>query len=97
MSFKQLPTTKALVLGLVASSILASVLDVKHYFYILADVHIWRYRQLWRLFAYQLCYTNSAEVLFGVMTLYNVRVVEMMWGSRKFAVRLLIFCLGGVG
>lgn len=88
MSFKQLPVTKFLVLGLVAASILASVLDIKHYFYILVDVHIWRYRQLWRLFAYQLCYTNSAEVLFGAMTLYNVRVVERMWGSRKFAVRL---------
>lgn len=87
MSLKQLPVTKFLVLGLVAASILASVLDVKHYFYILADVHIWRYRQLWRLFAYQLCYTNSAEALFGAMTLYNVRVVERMWGSRKFAVR----------
>src|SRR5690606_32518483 len=81
------PVTRLLVLGLVGSSILASILDIKHYFYILIDTHIWRYRQLWRLLAYQLCYTNSAEVLFGAMTLYNLRAVERMWGTRKYAVR----------
>ena len=87
MSFTNAPVTRLLVLGLVGSSILASVLDIKHYLYILIDTHIWRYRQLWRLLAYQLCYTNSAEVLFGAMTLYHLRAVERMWGTRKYAVR----------
>ncbi|KFH41615.1 DSC E3 ubiquitin ligase complex subunit-like protein [Hapsidospora chrysogenum ATCC 11550] len=85
MSFTNAPVTRLLVLGLVGSSILASILDIKHYFYILIDTHIWRYRQLWRLLAHQLCYTNSAEVLFGAMTLYNLRAVERMWGTRKYA------------
>jgi hypothetical protein len=35
----------------------------------------------------QTCFTNSTEVLFGVLTFYQLRVVERLWGSRKFAVR----------
>ncbi|KAI1056358.1 hypothetical protein LB507_001949 [Fusarium sp. FIESC RH6] len=84
MSFTNTPVSRLGVVGLVAGSILASVLDVKHYFYILIDTHIWRYRQFWRLLAYQLCYVNSTEVLFAAMSLYNLRIVERMWGSRKF-------------
>lgn len=86
MSFTNTPVSRLGVVGLVAGSILASVLDVKHYFYILIDTHIWRYRQFWRLLAYQLCYVNSTEVLFAAMSLYNLRIVERMWGSRKFVV-----------
>ncbi|KAF4126416.1 Eukaryotic integral membrane protein (DUF1751) [Geosmithia morbida] len=85
MSFTNTPVTRLLVIAVVAGSILASIVDAKHYFYILIDLHVWRYRQLWRLLTYQLCYTNSAEVLFAVMTLYNVRTVERMWGSSKYA------------
>ncbi|KHO01950.1 uncharacterized protein MAM_00951 [Metarhizium album ARSEF 1941] len=85
MTFTNAPVTRLLVLGLVATSIGASMLDVKHYFYISIDTHLWKYRQFWRLLAYQLCYTNSTEVLFAAMSLYNLRVVERMWGSRKYA------------
>lgn len=88
MSFTNTPITRLLVVGMVSSSILASFLDIKHYFYILTDIHIWRYWQLWRVLAYQLCYTNSTEVLFAAITLYNLKIVERMWGSRKYAVRL---------
>jgi membrane associated rhomboid family serine protease len=88
MSFTNAPVTRALVLGLVSSSIAVSLLDLKHYAYILVDLHFWRYHQFWRVFAYQLCYTNSAEVLFASMALYQLRVVERMWGSRKYAVGL---------
>ncbi|KAJ4262636.1 hypothetical protein NW757_000890 [Fusarium falciforme] len=90
MSFTNAPVTRLGVLCLIAGSILASVLDVKHYFYIIIDTHIWRYRQLWRPLAYQLCYTNSTEVLFAAMSLYNLRIVERMWGSRKFASFLIV-------
>jgi hypothetical protein len=86
MSFTNTPVTRTLVLGLVSTSIAVSLLDLKHYFYILVDSHIWRYHQLWRIFAYQLCYTNSTEVLFASMTIYNMRVLERIWGSRKYAV-----------
>lgn len=89
MSFTNAPVTRTLVVGLVSSSVAASLFDLKHYFYILVDTHIWKYHQPWRALIFQLCYTNSSEVLFAAMTLYNMRVVERMWGSRKYAVRLL--------
>jgi hypothetical protein len=84
--FTDAPVSRSLVYGIVAASILVSVTDIKHYFYIQIDPHIWRYRQLWRVLIYQLCYTNSTETLFAAMTLYNMRVIERLWGSRKYAV-----------
>ncbi|KAF4591549.1 UBA domain-containing protein Ucp14 [Ophiocordyceps camponoti-floridani] len=90
MTFTNAPVTQLAVLGLVSGSVLTSLSDVKHYFYILIDTHLWRYRQLWRLLAYQLCYVNSAEVLFAAMSVYNLRPVERMWGSRKYASFLVV-------
>ncbi len=87
MSFTNAPVSRVLVLGLVMSSIAASLFDVKHYFYIVVDTHILRYHQTWRVLIYQLCYTNSSEVLFAAMTLYHLKVIERVWGSRKYAVR----------
>ena len=92
MSFTNTPVSRLLVFGVVTSSIITSVLDIKHYFYILFDLHVWRYRQLWRFITYQLCYTNSTEVLFAAMTMYNLRMIERMWGSRKLAVSLIPLC-----
>ncbi|KGQ08601.1 UBA domain-containing protein 14 [Beauveria bassiana D1-5] len=86
MTLTNTPVTRSVVLGLVSASIAASLLDIKHYAYILINPHIVQYGQFWRLFTYQLCYTNSAEVLFAAMSLYNLRTVERMWGSRKYAV-----------
>ncbi|KAI1165821.1 hypothetical protein F5B18DRAFT_608813 [Nemania serpens] len=85
MSFTNAPVTRSLVYGLIGMSIAASLLDIKHYFYILVDLHLWRFHQTWRALIYQLCYTNSSEVLFAAMTLYNMRSVERLWGSRKYA------------
>ncbi|KAI0601690.1 hypothetical protein F4775DRAFT_538732 [Biscogniauxia sp. FL1348] len=90
MSFTNAPVTRSLVYGLIGMSIAASLLDIKHYFYILVDLHLWRFHQIWRFLLFQLCYTNSSEVLFASMTLYNMRIVERMWGSRKFATFVLI-------
>lgn len=84
--FTDAPVSRSLAFGIVTASILVSITDSKHYFYIQVDPHLWRYHQLWRIFTYELCYTNSTEVLFAAMTLYNMRVIERLWGSRKFAV-----------
>jgi len=86
--FTDVPVTRSLVYGIVATSFLASITDSKHLFYIQADPHLLRYHQLWRMFTYQLCYTNSTEVFFGAITYYNMRVVERLWGSRRFAVSI---------
>jgi len=90
MSFASTPVTRTLVLGLVGTSIAASLFDVKHYFYISVGTHILQYRQTWRALIWQLCYTNSSEVLFAAMALYNLRVVEQQWGSRKYASFILV-------
>ncbi|KAH8594802.1 hypothetical protein B0O99DRAFT_545333 [Bisporella sp. PMI_857] len=92
--FTDAPVSRSLVYGIVAVSILVSITDLKHYFYIQIDPHIWRYHQLWRIGIYQLCYTNSTEVLFSAMTLYNMRVIERLWGSRKYASFVFLsFCI----
>jgi membrane associated rhomboid family serine protease len=91
--FADAPVSRSLTYGIVAASILASITDAKHYFYIQVDPHLWRYHQLWRIFTYQLCHTNSTEVLFAAMTIYNMRVIERLWGSRKYAVSLQLLHL----
>lgn len=97
MSFANAPASRALVIGLVTTSLAASLFDVKHYFYILVDSHFWQYGQFWRMLSYQLCYTNSSEVLFAAMTLYHMRALEQMWGTRKYTVSRLqsFFLLSG--
>jgi hypothetical protein len=84
--FKDAPVSRSLVFGIVAASLIVSITDTKYYFYIQVEPHLWRYHQVWRILIYQLCYTNSSEVLFAAMTLYNLRIIERLWGSRKFAV-----------
>lgn len=88
--FTDVPVTRNILYGLVSSSLLASILDAKYYFYILVDTHLWQYHQLWRVLISQLCYTNSSEVLFGAIMIYQLRVIERIWGSRKFAVSSII-------
>jgi hypothetical protein len=85
--FKNAPVSKWLVGGVVLSALLASITDTKPFLWIEVRPHLFDYGQYWRLLTWQLCYSNSAEVLFAAMTFYQLRVVERLWGSRKFAVR----------
>lgn len=85
--FTNAPVTRLLVIGVVLTSFLASITDTKYFFWIEVKPHFLNYLQWWRIFTWQACYTNSAEVLFAAMTLYQLRVIERLWGSRKFAVR----------
>ena len=86
--FTNAPVTRILVIGTVISALLATFTDTKYYFWIQPRPHLFDYFQFWRLFTWQICYTNSTEVLFGAMTFYHLRVIERLWGSRKFAVRV---------
>ncbi|KAI9733788.1 MAG: hypothetical protein M1818_007055 [Claussenomyces sp. TS43310] len=88
--FADAPVSRSLVFGLVAASLIVSVTDVKHYFYIQVDSHLWRYHQFWRMLIYQFCYTNSSEVLFAAMMVYNLRIIERLWSPRKFASFVLL-------
>ncbi|KAL8716897.1 MAG: hypothetical protein Q9225_005808 [Loekoesia sp. 1 TL-2023] len=83
--FTAAPVSKFLFFGTIVSSILVSVTDSKYLFHIQLLPHLWRYKQYWRLLIWQSCYINSTELLFGVMMLYHLRIIERLWGSRKFA------------
>ncbi len=87
--FTNAPISRLLVISTVVAAFLASLTDTKYYFWIQPRPHLLDYWQFWRLFTWQLCYTNSSEVLFAAITFYQLRVIERLWGSRKFAVRLL--------
>ena len=87
--FTNAPVTRSLLVAIVLSAFLATITDTKYYLWIEVRPHLLDYHQFWRLLTWQLCYTNSTEVLFAAMTLYQLRVIERLWGSRKFAVRSL--------
>ncbi|KAI9821454.1 MAG: hypothetical protein M1832_003300 [Thelocarpon impressellum] len=87
--FHNAAVSRFLVFSVVASSILVSITDVKHLFPVHVVPHLWRYKQLWRVVTYQTCYTSSTELLFAALTLYHMRVIERLWGSRKHASFLL--------
>lgn len=85
--FSNAPISRYILTGIVVGALLASITDTKYYFWIAVRPHLLDYRQFWRLLTWQLCYTNSTEVLFAAMTVYQLRVIERLWGSRKFGVR----------
>ncbi|KAG8626664.1 hypothetical protein KVT40_005609 [Elsinoe batatas] len=87
--FSNAPISRTLLALVVVSSILVSLTDTKYYFWIAVKPHLRDYHQWWRLLTWQLCYTNSTEVLFAAMTLYQLRVIERLWGTRKFGSFLL--------
>ncbi|KAF2866917.1 hypothetical protein BDV95DRAFT_503978 [Massariosphaeria phaeospora] len=83
--FTNAPVSRFLVFSTVVAALATSLTDSRHYLNILVVPHVWGYGQFWRFAVWQACYTNSTEVLFAVLSLYGLRVVERLWGSRKFA------------
>lgn len=83
--FTHTPATRAILALLVTTSIGASVLSLKHYLPLKPTPHLWPYLQVWRILTFQLAYTSSTELLFAAAVLYQLRVLERIWGSRKFA------------
>ncbi len=51
--FSAAPVSKFLFFSLITSSILVSITDTKHLFYIQVLPHLYRYKQLWRLLIWQ--------------------------------------------
>jgi hypothetical protein len=84
--FTNAPITQLLLLGIVGSAIVASLTDTKYFLWIDVRPHLLDYHQYWRLLTWQLAYTNSAAVLSAAIQFSQWRVVERLWGSRKFAV-----------
>lgn len=84
--FTNAPVSQFLVFGTVIGALVASLTDTRYYLPIAVVPHIWGYGQLWRVLTWGWVWTNSTEVLFGVLSFYHLRVVERLWGSRKFLV-----------
>jgi hypothetical protein len=86
--FTHTPVTRALILTSIVLSILSSTLSAQHLLPIKPTPHLWPYLQFTRLLTYQAAYTSSTELLFSTVLIYQFRVLERLWGSRKF----LSFC-----
>lgn len=84
--FTNAPITQFLVFSTVIGALVASLTDTRYYLPIAVVPHIWGYGQLWRFVTWNVAFTNSTEVLFGVLGFYQLRVMERLWGSRKFVV-----------
>ncbi|KAF2628692.1 hypothetical protein BU25DRAFT_430527 [Macroventuria anomochaeta] len=82
--FTNAPVSQFLVFGTVIGALVATITDTRYYLPVAVVPHIWGYGQLWRFVTWGWVFTNSTEVLFGVLAFYQLRVVERLWGSRKF-------------
>ena len=88
--FAHTPTTRFVILTVIALSLLVSLTDTKYLFPIRLHPHLYPWLQLWRVFTYQTAYTSSTDLLFAALLLYQFRVLERLWGSRKYASFTLI-------
>ncbi|KAK9465163.1 hypothetical protein V1512DRAFT_266455 [Lipomyces arxii] len=88
--FKNAPVTRALVAFIVGSSLVSSIVGIKHYLFLQLVPHVWGWGQWWRLFSWEFVYLNESEVLFASLMLYNLRVIERLLGSRKFASLIVV-------
>lgn len=82
--FANTPITKSLILLLISTSLVASIADIKYLLPIRPTPHLFPYLQIWRLCSWQIAYTSSVDLLFASLLLYQFRVLERLWGSRKF-------------
>jgi len=78
--------TKYLVTSIIASSTLTSVLALKPYTHIQIVPHLLHQWQWWRIPVWMASYSNAGEVLFACLAVYNLRGLERIFGSRKYAV-----------
>ena len=92
--FRGTPFTRLLIFGIVATSVLASLTGTKQRFHVQLRPHLVAYHQFARVALWQLIYSNSGELLFAAAALYNLRVVERMFGTRKFASLVLVAWAG---
>ncbi|GAB7340407.1 hypothetical protein MBLNU457_6843t1 [Dothideomycetes sp. NU457] len=82
--FTNAPITRTLIIASITLSILASLTDNKPFLPLSIRPHLVSYAQFWRLLSWPVAYTSSSSVLFSSMTLYNLRIIERLWSSRKF-------------
>jgi len=84
--FKNTPVTKYVLTGIIATSTFTSLLTLKPYTHIQIVPHLLHQWQWWRIPIWMATYSNAGEVLFACLTVYNLRGLERIFGSRKYAV-----------
>ena len=83
--FTHVPCSRFLILGSILSSICVSILDIKHLAPLKFTPHLWPYLQFDRIVTFQFAYTSATELLISTILLYQFRVLERIWGTRKYA------------
>ncbi|KAK6538038.1 hypothetical protein TWF694_010931 [Orbilia ellipsospora] len=83
--FAHTPVSQFFVYYLVIAAVAISVSDYKYLFHVQIIPHLWKWNQWWRVLIWQGTYANTGEVLFASLAVYNLRIIERLWGSRKFA------------
>jgi membrane associated rhomboid family serine protease len=83
MSFalENIPVTKGLLLLFGLNTIGSSLTGIKH-LQLLRLSHL--QSQPWRALSSQLIFSNTSQLIFGSILLYNLRVIEKHYGSVKF-------------
>lgn len=84
--FVDAPVSKGFLALVLVGSIVVGLTETKSLFWVAIKPHLTDYSQFWRLLIWQSCYTSTTEMLAGAIAIYQLRVIERLWGSRKFLV-----------
>lgn len=84
------PFTRLLLLFIPTSSVLTTALALKPYIPIHPNPHLYPFFQFWRIATYQSAYLTSSEVLFACVLIYNLRVLERLFGTRKYVSAVVV-------
>ncbi|ORZ38963.1 hypothetical protein BCR44DRAFT_35317 [Catenaria anguillulae PL171] len=84
--FYNAPTTQVALYSVGGSTLLASVFKAKQYFPIsVTPMLAQKLPQLHRLVTSHLVFGSSSELVFGGLLLYHLRVLERLYGARKYS------------
>ncbi|KAJ1912455.1 hypothetical protein H4219_005596 [Mycoemilia scoparia] len=88
--FSGATVTKTWLLSLTALPIISSIVGLRPYIKLRIVPHITRKFQLWRLFTSATMFSSASDVFTGVLIIYNLRIIERLFGSRKYAAFLFV-------
>ncbi|KAI1316451.1 hypothetical protein EDD11_009941 [Mortierella claussenii] len=88
--FYNAPTTKGMLLVVGGLSLLSSVFQIKTDFHLQLVPHLTAHHQFWRLITSHFAFSTSAEVLFGGLVIYYLRIIERLFGPVKYVSFLFV-------
>ncbi|KAL7749478.1 hypothetical protein RI367_005032 [Sorochytrium milnesiophthora] len=84
------PVSKFVVVTVSSCSLLASLLKIKQLFHLQVYPHLLNDHQVHRLLTSHFVFSTSSEILFGGLLFYHLRVLERLYGSKKYAAFLTV-------